>query len=70
MCSPRAAVRVHVPDFVCGFRPDQRQEIADSWPRSIDDSDAREEWQWRPQFGLHSMTVDMLDKLRARNIGD
>ena len=63
-------IRVHVPDFVCGFRPDQRQEIADSWPRSIDDSDAREEWQWRPHFDLHSMTVDMLDKLRTRNIGD
>ena len=40
--------------------------IADSWPDSLDDSCAREEWDWMPQFDLESMTVDMLEKLRAK----
>jgi nucleoside-diphosphate-sugar epimerase len=64
------AIRAHLPDFVCEFRPDHRQGIADSWPHSIDDSDARREWKWTPQFDLHAMTADMLEKLRARGVGD
>mgnify|MGYP000033755067 FL=1 len=43
-----------------------KQAIADSWPDSLDDSCAREEWDWMPQFDLESMTVDMLEKLRAK----
>ena len=41
-----------------------KQAIADSWPDSLDDSCAREEWDWMPQYDLESMTVDMLEKLR------
>jgi len=57
----------HVPDFVVEYKPDFRQEIADTWPRTIDDSIAKAEWGWEPDFDLESMTVDMLDKLRVRH---
>jgi len=50
----------------CRFVPDERQAIADSWPQDLDDNAAREEWGWRPKYGLEEMTVDMLDKLTAR----
>ena len=60
-----AEIKKHLPDFVCEYQPDQRQAIADSWPRSIDDQVARREWGWQPQYDLAGMTADMLDKLRA-----
>jgi nucleoside-diphosphate-sugar epimerase len=59
-------IRRHLPDFECTFEPDHRQAIADSWPRDLDDSAARNEWDWKPEFGLSEMTADMLDKLAAR----
>ncbi len=62
-----AAIRRHIPDFECTYEPDFRQAIADSWPQSIDDSAAREEWGWKPTYDIDSMTADMLDKLRARH---
>jgi nucleoside-diphosphate-sugar epimerase len=62
-----AEIQKHIPDFVCEFEPDARQAIADSWPRSIDDSAAREEWGWQPSYDLVTMTVDMLDKLGKRH---
>ena len=62
-----AEIRKHIPDFVCEYEPDSRQAIADSWPRSIDDSAAREEWGWEPEYDLAAMTADMLDKLRRRH---
>jgi len=52
-----AAIRQHIPDFVCDYQPDFRQAIADSWPRSIDDSAARQEWGWTPAYDLAAMTV-------------
>jgi nucleoside-diphosphate-sugar epimerase len=61
-----AEIKRHIPEFVCEYRPDFRQEIADSWPRTIDDSAAREEWGWRPRFDLAAMAEDMLEKLRGR----
>ncbi len=61
-----AEIRKYIPEFACRFEPDQRQAIADSWPRSLDDSAARAEWDWQPAFGLAGMTVDMLEKLRTR----
>lgn len=62
-----AEIRKHIPDFVCEYRPDSRQAIADSWPRSIDDRAARDEWGWCPEFDLPSMTADMLARLRRRH---
>ena len=58
-------IRKHIPDFVCEFEPDERQAIADSWPQSIDDSAARDEWGWQPDFDLPSMTEDMIAKLHS-----
>lgn len=62
-----ASIRKHIPEFVVEYNPDPiRQAIADSWPRSIDDSVARREWGWRPSFDLERMTADMLEKLGKR----
>ena len=62
-----AQIAKHIPQFVCEYRPDSRQGIADSWPRSIDDRAAREEWGWLPTFDLKSMTADMLERLGDRH---
>lgn len=61
-----AEIRKHVPGFACAYVPDFRQAIADSWPASVDDSAAREEWGWDPAYDLKSMTADMLAALRKR----
>lgn len=60
-------IKKHIPGFVCTYKPDFRQRIADSWPRSIDDSVARAEWNWKPTYDLASMTKDMLEKLGKRH---
>lgn len=61
------AIRKHVPDFKMIYRVDPlKQRIADSWPDSLDDTCAREEWGWKPAYDLESMTVDMLEKLSAK----
>lgn len=62
-----AEIRLHLPGFVCTFEPDHRQAIADSWPRSIDDSAARAEWAWEPRYDLARMTEDMLRRLILRH---
>jgi len=56
-------IKKHIPEFKCEYKPDFRQAIADSWPQSIDDTAAREEWGWKPSYNLPSMTKDMLEKL-------
>ncbi|HIE39632.1 MAG TPA: L-threonine 3-dehydrogenase [Anaerolineae bacterium] len=61
-----AEIKKHIPEFVCEYKPDFRQEIADSWPRTIDDSAAREEWGWEPEYDLAAMTRDMLEKLERK----
>jgi nucleoside-diphosphate-sugar epimerase len=61
-----AEIARHVSGFTCRYEPDFRQAIADSWPKTIDDSSARADWDWSPSFDLTSMTVDMLERLRAR----
>jgi nucleoside-diphosphate-sugar epimerase len=61
-----AEIKKHIPEFVCEFAPDERQATADSWPRSIDDSAARAEWDWRPKFDLVRTTADMLARLNQR----
>jgi len=59
-----AEIRKHLPDFTITYAPDSRQQIADSWPASIDDSEARRDWGWQPQYDLAQMTVAMLDNLK------
>ncbi len=61
------AIQKIIPNFECNFKPDHRQEIADSWPISVNDDAAREEWGWKPRFNLTSMTKDMLKNLRNLN---
>jgi len=60
-----AAIARQVPGFTLQCVPDFRQAIADSWPRSIDDSVAQADWGWRPQFDLDAMVADMLANLRS-----
>jgi nucleoside-diphosphate-sugar epimerase len=62
-----AEIRSHIPEFEIDYEPDYRQQIAESWPRSIDDSAAREEWDWKPDFDLSAMTADMLRVLGERH---
>ncbi|HAR36616.1 MAG TPA: UDP-glucose 4-epimerase [Acidobacteria bacterium] len=59
-------IKKHLPDFSIDYRPDFRQAIADSWPESIDDSAAREEWDWQPDYDLARMTADMLRVLEEK----
>ena len=59
------AIREHVPGFEIAYDVDpMRQAIADSWPDRIDDSAAREEWGWKPEYDMAAMTADMIDNLR------
>ena len=62
-----AEIKKHIPEFTVEYEPDYRQAIADSWPRSIDDSAARQEWDWKPAYDLAAMTADMLEKLGQRH---
>lgn len=59
-----ASIEKYQPGFTISYEPDYRQEIADSWPQSIDDSVAREDWGWKPEFDLDRMTEDMLRNLK------
>ena len=59
-----AEIQKHIPDFTISYALDFRQKIADSWPASIDDSRAREDWGWNHHFTLDNMTVDMLEHLK------
>jgi len=62
-----AAIRRHIPEFTVTYEPDFRQAIADSWPSSLDDSCAREEWGWKPDYDLEAMVKDMLDVLGRKH---
>ena len=58
-----ASIQKHIPEFTIDYAPDFRQQIADGWPASIDDSVAREHWNWRHEFDLDKMTAAMLHNL-------
>ncbi len=61
------SIRKFIPEFELAYDVDPvRQEIANSWPNSLDDSAARKEWGWYPKYDLDSMTKDMLEKLRVK----
>jgi nucleoside-diphosphate-sugar epimerase len=62
-----AEIKKHIPDFVIEYEIDPvRQAIADSWPDSLDDSCAREEWGWKPDYDFPTMVKDMIEKLSAK----
>lgn len=60
------SIQTHLPNFEISYEPDFRQAIADSWPESIDDSAAREDWGWKHQYGLEEITEVMLKNLKPR----
>ena len=57
-------IKKHYPNFELSYTPDFRQKIADSWPASIDDTSAREDWGWKNDFTIENMTVDMFENLK------
>lgn len=61
-----ASIRKFIPEFEITYKSDFRQELADSWPNSIDDSQAREDWKWMPDFDLDQMSANMLENLRKQ----
>jgi len=66
-CSPAdmaGVIQKLMPDFKISYEPDFRQQIAESWPNSVDDSKAREDWQWQPEYDLKAMSGDMLENLK------
>lgn len=58
------SIQKHIPDFKVTYEPDFRQEIADSWPSSIDDITAKNDWNWEPMFDLDNTTAEMLNNLK------
>jgi nucleoside-diphosphate-sugar epimerase len=60
------SIQQHIPEFTISYEPDFRQAIADSWPQSIDDSSAREDWGWESNVSLDEMTEIMLENLKSK----
>jgi len=59
-----ASIKKYIPGFTISYKPDYRQQIANSWPQSIDDSVARNDWGWKNEYDLDKMTKEMLDNLK------
>jgi nucleoside-diphosphate-sugar epimerase len=59
-----AEIKKHIPNFVITYKPDVRQQYAESWPQSIDDAEACRDWNWKPDFDLASMTDEMLQHIQ------
>ena len=62
------AIKIYIPDFEIKYNPDYRQKIAETWPNSINDSLARKDWEWQPEYSLDAMTKDMISKLNQKLI--
>jgi len=62
-----ASIKKQIPNFRISYSPDFRQAIAETWPRSIDDTKAKEDWGWEPQFNLENTTAEMLKNLPSQN---
>ncbi len=60
------SITFHIPDFKMSYTPDFRQAIADSWPKSIDASKAREDWGWNHRYNLETMTDEMIRQLKMK----
>jgi len=58
------SIKKHIPDFEITYDPDFRQQIAESWPASIDDSKAQSDWDWKIKYDLEAMSADMLTQLK------
>ncbi len=59
-----SSIKKRIPEFKIKYKPDYRQAIADSWPQSIDDSVARKDWNWKPEYDLEKLTEDMLKNIK------
>ncbi len=59
-------IKKHLPDFTISYQPDFRQNIADSWPKSIDDSQAKQQWGWKAEYDLAKLTKHMLSNLQKK----
>jgi nucleoside-diphosphate-sugar epimerase len=59
-------IKKHIPDFTITYKPDFRQAIADSWPQSIDDSEARQQWGWKEKYDLKGLVGNMLENLKEK----
>lgn len=64
-----AEIKKHIPSFSITYKPDFRQQIAESWPQSINDDISRQHWGWNPQYGLTEMVNDMLLNLSKKKVG-
>ena len=62
-----AVIQKHIPAFTIQYKPDYRQELANGWPQSIDDSVARKDWGWQHEYDLEAIVKDMLDNTPATN---
>jgi nucleoside-diphosphate-sugar epimerase len=60
-----AMIQKHIPEFKMSYESDYRQAIADSWPKSIDDSEAKTDWNWKSSFNLQELTSDMLTNIKT-----
>lgn len=63
-----AAIQNEIPNFTIKYAPDFRQKIAESWPKIIDDTEARQDWHWQPKYDLAKMTADMILNLKKKLI--
>ena len=61
-------IKKSIPEFTINYKPDFRQNIANSWPQSIDDSEAKAQWGWRAEYDLNKITTDMINNLRKKLI--
>jgi hypothetical protein len=58
-------IKKFIPEFTVEYKPDERQKIADSWPKRLNDEAAREDWGWKPEWDLERMAGDMIENLSA-----
>lgn len=63
-----AEIKKHIPDFTITYKPDFRQAIADSWPKSINDQEARDHWGWKEKYDLPKLVENMLVNLKEHNL--